>query len=278
MEPLSSWKARVSDGRSALGRALAMGAALAVCASGVACDEGSEPAQVHLQVVASGADTAAFTTDEGYTVELSALRVALADLELTVEGEAHAGLLAPLSAWLLPTAHAHPGHLAGGEVTGELAGRFIYDAFATAGRSWGAATLLPGAYTGMNFTFTSAGPDDGLAADDPLFGHTAWLAGTARRDGVETPFAATLDVDEGTQMVGGVFELLVDTDSAGTLRFEALMIDPSAEQDTLLDGVDFAAEATAAGTRAATIVPGRPAHNILRRRLQVHDHWRLSID
>jgi len=250
-------------------------AALTLAALLPACGEGTEPDQVHLEVVAGDTSPAPFVTDQGYTVELTALRVAVADLELTTEGEAHAGALLRLSDWLLPKAHAHPGHYAGGDVTGELVGRFVWGGEQGHEQSWGQATLLPGTYTGFNLSFATATEGDGVQQDDPLLGHTAWLSGVASRDGAATPFQAALDIDPGIRMVGGVFDLDVDVDTEATLVLEVLAVDPSSEEETLLDGVDFAAEGAAADGEQLTIGPGQAAHNVLRRRLQVHDHWRL---
>ncbi len=238
------------------------------------CDAGTEPATLYLPLVADGTGPGAFTSDEGYEIELTALRVAIRDIELTIEGETHTGLLRRgLRRAVLPVALAHPGHYAGGDVTGELLGSFIIDAFSGGDQTLGEATLLEGDYHGMNFTFRRAGDDDGLAPDDPLLGHTIALAGVARRDDREVAFEGVLDIDDDTQMVGAPFTFEARPGSVATLVLRALMVDPSTEADTVFDGVDFF---DLTGGDALAIEPGGDVHNILRRRIQVHDHWWLE--
>jgi hypothetical protein len=241
------------------------------------CDAGSEPAAVVLPVVADGAGLAACTTAEGYTVELTAARVAVRDLEFTVGGEVHARLPEPLRRLLLPAvAAAHPGHYAGGEVTGELPGNFVLDPFAGADRSLGDAVLLEGEYHGANLYFRAADAADGLPAGDALLGHTAVLAGTASRGADSWTFEARLDIEDGTQLVGAPFDLAVAPTTSVTLVLRLLTTDPSTETDTLFDGIDFAALDTDADGRVE-IRPGDEAHNRLRRTLQVHDHWWVDV-
>jgi len=215
-------------------------------------------------------------TAEGYVVTLSELRVAIQDIQFTIEGETHAGLLERLHRMALPQALAHPGHYAGGEVTGELRGTFLLDFFAQSDTPLGTGTLLEGEYHGANFTFRRATTADGLAANDPLLGHTAVMRGTALRDGKTFHFQAVLDIDEGTQMVGAPFTLRVQRETNVVLRLEILAVDPSTEQDSLLDGIDFAALDTD-GDGNVSIQPGDAAHNIARRTLQVHDHWWVNV-
>jgi hypothetical protein len=237
------------------------------------CDAGSEPATLTLPLVADGAGLGAFTSDEGYQIELSELRVALRDIELTIEGETHASLMRGLRRSLLPLAQAHPGHYAGGDVTGELLGNFLIDAFSGGDRELGQATMLEGDYHGMNFTFRRADADDGLDAEDTLLGHTFALSGVARRDDLEVAFDAVLDIDDDTQMVGAPFTFEARPGAEPTLVLRILMVDPSTEADTVFDGVDFFALGDG---DELSIRPGDDAHNILRRRIQVHDHWWLE--
>lgn len=238
------------------------------------CESGTEPATLTLPIVADGVGLGAFTSEEGYQIELSALRVALRDIELTIEGETHEARLLPgLRRLVMPAAFAHPGHYAGGDVTGELPGDFVIDAFSGVETQLGLATLLEGDYHGMNFTFRRADSSDGLDQDDPLLGHTAVLAGVARRDERDLAFEAVLDIDDDTQMVGAPLTFEARADSVATLVFRVLMVDPSTEADTVFDGVDFFA---LSDDDEIGIVPGDDVHNILRRRIQVHDHWWLE--
>jgi len=264
----SSWPS-VAVALSLTPSILALGT-LAACG-----EEESEPAVVALPVVADGSGLGACTTAQGYLVELDSFTVALADLQLSIEGETHAGLLGGLRDLLLPQAFAHPGHYAGGDVTGELPGRFVVDLFSGEDRLLGEARLAAGQYHGMNFTFGTAGEEDGLAAGDPLLGHTLALGGQATREGRSWRFVALLDIPEGRQMVGAPFNLEVGPSTRATLVFGARLLDPSSEADTVFDGLDFAT-LDPDGDGQIRIEPIQDAHNILRRKVQVHDHWWLT--
>lgn len=241
---------------------------------GVCAPEGEEPTTVYLPVVTDGANIEPATNAEGWTVTLEALRVAVRDVTFTIEGEAHADLGPTFRELLIPEAHAHPGHLAGGDVTGELSGTFILDLFQEPPESLGEAALLEGAYQGMNLYFRTADESDGLDEDDPLLGHTAYLAGTAEREDRVIAFTAVLDtLADNTRMIGAPFSFTVTETTEATLGITVYTIDPS-EGDTLFDGLDFGALADETDTVA--IVPGDPAHNILMKTLERHDHYGVS--
>jgi len=250
---------------------------LVLLAAAVQCSNaaGEEPVPAHLpvQTDASGIETC--TNDLGWTVELSRLRIAVANLEFTIGGETHASLPQKLLGWLVPEAMAHPGHYAGGEVTGELRGDFLLDLPAHAGTTLGSATLLPGDYRGVNLSFRRAGKADAADDDDPLRGHTAHLAGVATRQSQTIEFEAVLDVDEATPMVGGTFDLAVTEESTDRLGLTAFTIDPS-EGDSLFDGIDFA-ELDAHGDGQVLIAPGSASHNVMRKTLVRHDHWGVEV-
>lgn len=214
----------------------------------------------------------ASTSDLGWTVELAVARIAVTDLQFTIQGEMHeAGATAWLPRWILSRAWAHPGHYAGGNVTGELPGSFVLDWTGNDGMSLGTAELLTGDYNGMNFTFRAADANDGLAEDDALLGHAAHFAGTATKDAVTITFTALLDFDAGTQVVGAPFELDVTDTTKDTLGIQLLPTDP-VEAKSLFDGLDFEV-LDADGDGVVDIVPGDEAHNILRRTMQLHMHY-----
>jgi hypothetical protein len=227
-----------------------------------------EAPTVSVPIVVSTAGLTAANTDLGYVVTVTRARLALRDLEMAVGGEAHA--VAGPGARPDP---AHPGHEAGGEVTGELAGRFVVD-FSDRGAPIGDATLITGDYTSANFTFTRATAADGLAADDPLLGHTAHLEGVAAHNGQDYEFEAVIDLDEGTRVVGAPFPVTITEGASGRpIGLRLHTVDPY-EADTLLDGIDFAALPEAQGLH--TIAPGQEAHNVGARNLRVHDHYALD--
>jgi hypothetical protein len=240
------------------------------------CDAaGEEPSPVYLPVEASSAGLGTATNDLGWAVEVSTVRIAISNLELTIEGETHASLPRRLLRLAIGEALAHPGHYAGGTVTGELRGDYLLELPERAGDELGTATLLPGAYHGVNLWFRAAGAADELAPDDPLLGHGALLAGTASRDAEVVAFEARLDLDPATQMVGGPFDLVVDESTVCRLGLTVYTIDPS-EGDTFFDGIDFGA-LDDDGDGQLLIEPGTAAHNVLAKALVRHDHWGLEV-
>ncbi|MDJ0762094.1 MAG: hypothetical protein QNJ97_03820 [Myxococcota bacterium] len=236
---------------------------------------GDEPALVMLPLTSRGTGLEPCITDLGWRVQVSTFRLAVRDFEFTIEGETHAKRWLPIKRLLVPEAMAHPGHDGGGDVTGELLGDFLLDLVGSNGQSLGNAALLEGDYHGANLAFRSAGLMDGLNSDDPIFGHTAYLAGTAQKNDLLLAFTAVIDVSPDTQMVGGLFNLKVREDTVATLVFEVLTTDP-AEGDTLFDGIDFSA-LDADGDGAASIVPGQAAHNMLMKTLIRHDHYQIAV-
>ena len=235
-----------------------------------ACTGSSEAPVVELPMSVSAAGIAAVDTDLGYTVTVSAMRTALRDIELTVLGETHESpSLLGEAAW------AHPGHSAGGDVTGELAGDLIVDWLAD-GAALGTASLIVGDYEGANFTFRRASAAaDALADDDPLVGHTMTITGSAS-GAVTVEFTAVIDIDEDTPMIGAPFAQLVTETAPARLAFGLLTIDP-VEADTIFDGVDFAV-ADDDDDGVVAIVPGQDIHNILKRNVQVHDHYVVAAE
>ena len=258
-------------------RGALLGSALlaSYCASGCG-PESREATRVELPVVVDAASIGAVTTDLGYRVQLSTARLALENLEFTVAGEVHATLPALLRSALWSTAHAHPGHYQGGEVTGELSGRFIVDWLAKDGEELGIATLLAGDYEAINFTFGRATASD-VDEGDALLGHTALLAGTAEKDGASYRFSAALDAPQGRQLVGLPFEEKVAKSTRSSIGLQLVPFDPY-ENDTLFDGIDFAAlPVEAAGvveiSPAAQAEEVTAAYELLRRTFQTHDHF-----
>lgn len=226
----------------------------------VGCGGSEEPATVELPVATTTAAIPAATTDLGYAVTVTELRIAISDVQFTIEGEMHtdarsrvAGLIA------LP----HPGHSAGGEVTGELPGDFVLRWNGQPQPMLGVGTLIVGDYFGANFAFRAATTTD-VSAADPLLGHTFHIVGTVAKDGTTKPFSAVLDVEPDTAVIGAVFEDSISEQSTETLAIEFL-------PGTSFDGIDFFTLSETAGT--IEILPGSTTHNILRRAIQTHDQY-----
>jgi hypothetical protein len=248
------------------------------------CSGAEEPPRVELPVVVNSDGMAPVETDLGYRVELSEARLVIDDVEFTIAGEAHeASLLQLVLDWVVPVAHAHPGHYEGGDITGVLEGHFVLDLLASNAPALGMATMIVGPYQAANFTFGRAGDVDGLAADDALLGHTAVLAGEVSRGGRSARFSLVLDSPPGRQLVGAPFAADVTEASQFEVGFELMTLDPL-EGDTLFDGIDFdALPRSGEGTEAEIAL--RPdstepavvgAYQILLRTFQTHDHFVFS--
>jgi hypothetical protein len=185
-----------------------------------------------------------------------------------------------VSDFLVRPVHAHPGHYQGGDVTGELRGRFLVNWLPGGERELGSATLLVGSYKSANFIFALAGAEDGVAADDPLFGHTAVLRGRAMKGVSTVDFVAVIDSPEGRALVGAPFELEVKETSREELGIQLVTTDPL-EGDSLLDGIDFSA-LDEDGDGQVSIDPSSSeattveAYNLLRRTFQTHDHFEVK--
>lgn len=229
-----------------------------------------EAVRVTVPVEVDGGGLGPTQTDLGYTVRITRLRLAFRDLQFTIKGEMHASLGRRLGDLLVPSAHAHPGHYAGGEITGELPGAFLLDLPARDRAPLGSATMIAGSYQGMNLRFRAAGAADGLPAGDPLLGHTAHVEGVAEKGGRSVPFEAVLDVDEGAQVVGAPCDVHVGEGRAA-LALRVLTTDPFKGQ-SLFSGVDFEALLPGEGG-AVKMGPGQPEHNVMRRALQQHDFY-----
>ena len=232
------------------------------------CTGSEEAATVVLPVTTSGDAIAPATTDLGYQVQVTQMRVAVSTVQFTIEGETHSVAAQKASTRVLPP--PHPGHSAGGEVTGELPGNFVLVWNGQSESPLGDATLIVGDYQGANFAFRAADAADGLPAADPLLGHAFHVVGTATQGGTTKPFDAVLDVEADAAIIGAVFEDVITEASTETLALEFYPTDPY-ELDTVFDGIDFFQLPETAGT--LSIAPGSAAHNIIRRAMQTHDHY-----
>ena len=232
---------------------------------------------MELPVVVDPSGIGTIANDLGYEVTLREARVMVENLAFTIAGEAHtASLWKRVSDFLVPSAYAHPGHFQGGDVTGELRGRFELNWLGGGASELGNATLLVGTYESANFTFIHATEDDGLAADDPLLGHTAVLRGTATKDAAIN-FTVVIDSPEGRELIGAPFEFEVKETSTEQLGIRLGTEDPL-EGDTLFDGIDFSAldedgDGLLAIGPEATSPTVVEAYNLLRRTFQTHDHF-----
>jgi hypothetical protein len=274
---MASWSSRPSR----CDRAKFAGLVALACA--LSCTEAQEARHVELVVLVDGSCTLSTLTNLGYTVQLQEAQLAMSDLQFSVAGEVHAAARpnsrAPLRTLLLPRVHAHPGHYTGGEVTGELLGRFVVDWIGDPGVELGRATLLEGHYDSANMTLERAQPSE-VSAASPLIGHSAWLRGTATKDGAEVSFVALVDAPPGRQIVGFPFDLRVHAHTDARLGLQLCTVDPL-EQDTLFDDIEFATLTPASSgsfngqvvLEEASQAPNLAAYQRLKRALLSHDHF-----
>lgn len=244
----------------------------------VACGDPTDAPRLRIPVTTESMDPIPVVTDLGYEMSLSTARIAIQDVLFTATGEVQAA-----SWWrrrathaLMPPAYAHPGHAEGGEVTGELLGRFVVEGVGPS-RELGIGTLLAGTYAGVNFTF-DRGSLEVLGAGDPLIEHTAFLSGTARRNGEAVAFTVIIDSPEGRALLGVPFSAELRADSAGHLGLRFHSRNPFGA-DTLFDGIDFLA-LDRDDDRELRIQPGsadvEEAYNAIRRRFQTHDFFSVQ--
>lgn len=223
------------------------------------CSASSEAPRTQLPVRADDSALTAFTNDVGWEITIRSARAGVTGLMFTTEGEAHT-----LAMWeratdvLIPNAWAHPGHLAGGEVIGELTGTHLVDFAST--EPLGTATLIVAPYDGANFTF---------APSRDLAGASLALTGTATRDDATVDWSAAIAQDDTRTVVGLPMDVDLTQSGFTALAFQFVPVDPTDATNTAFDGIDFGDEPELA---IATESEGGIR---LRRATQRHDFWRI---
>jgi hypothetical protein len=171
----------------------------------------------------------AFTTQSGWDVELDEAVIALGPVYLW-ENPSVSGLdrSAPdggfdLVGWasdmVIPTAWAHPGDqwFAGGELRGEFLEQYALDLLDGRTLSLGPARGIAGEVRSLTVILD---PPTASTGGDPLSlrGFHAYVAGFARRDGIEIAFEGGLEIPaEGTQRQVDGLPVQFDVDDGGTL-------------------------------------------------------------
>jgi hypothetical protein len=249
----------------------------------LACSpEVDESVQVDFKMVLNGTNIVKSNPNNlGWIVKTDKFKLAVKNFEFTIGGEMHPrfSLLQKISSFIEPAAFAHPGHEAGGEVTGQLNGIWVLNMKSGTFSTIGTATLLEGEYHGFNFYFAKATVADGLAAGDPVIGHSAYIAGSAVKDGKTISFTAQLDEDAGMRVIGGIFKHTVKDGDTSTmvLRVEDWVdLEGMLAPVSLYDNIDFGALDTD-DDGVVVIVPGQPAHNILKKQLYNHDFYYVDV-
>lgn len=270
-----------------LHRAPYLGCLLAVTL-GAGCVEPREAPSVQLPVMVDRSGIVPSRNDKGYEIKLQKARVVVKNIAFAVGGEEHGAKAASgkeqasLMRWLIPTAYAHPGHFEGGEVTGELTGRFILDWLSTDGepREVGTALLLHGSYTSANFVLGRGGADDKLDPADSLFGHTAVLHGEASKGEIKVKFVAVIDSPKEREVLGIPFTLEVNERTRAPLGFRLHTLGVI-EQESMFDGVDFSAleldkDGVARIAPGSQDAAGRRAYSLIRRSFQTQEQFDIK--
>lgn len=201
----------------------------------VACGESAEPrVRIELEVLATGR-SAAFTTEEGWSVEIDAARLHLETLRF-FEGSALVGV--PRRFTLIPSAGAHPGHYTPGEALADVVTPTDLELLAAE------PTRLVGDGVSGHFQLAELhlSPSLGLAR------RTAAAQGRAQKDGHTLRFSVSTDLDTTVRGVA------LDVHAGGPLRLR-LELDLA----QWLGRVDF--DALQSGTSSVTLQPGSQGHN-----------------
>lgn len=243
------------------------GALVAATLSFAGCD-GGEAARVPVRLFVDGDSPREVTTDEGWTVLLDEARLGMADLRFRRGGEAHASWITPISRWLLPSAHAHPGHTVGGEVVGEALGTYAVDFFAASDEPFAEASTLAADADALDFMFASL---DVTGAP----GAAAVFTGTATRGDAAVRFEAFIVQDDGRRVDG--VPLALDVRDQGATDIALALLLESDAGASLFDSVDFAALPYPRADDVARVEPGTAEHNRIRNALQSFEHYRATV-
>lgn len=189
---------------------------------------------------------------DGTSIEITHFEITMGDLEFTKGGEAHA---AAIQIWdfLVPQAHAHPGHYSGGEVLGELPGIFTTNLLT--GGELGEAQLLEGEYQGLNFAFGPSEQNTSMR-----------IAGIARWEGNEREFSVDWVSTPDVQVIGIPFEADVSADDESQTIHLSIRLQN--EGETILDDLEFVAD-----ERPLALGPGDEGSNKIKRKMLSHDYY-----
>lgn len=232
-----------------------------------ACGGDEPPRDVELTVQAGGVALSELssTNDEGWTVELSTMKVVFRSFGVrragtTVDAEPH----------------------------GELTGRWLVDMGGEEPTTLGMITLQEGDYNDAraSFAFGTASGNDELGGDDVLIGNSVLLRGTADKSG-EMPVEFTVTLDLATaDPVAGVpmnFQLTPGAETIAWLSFNpAGSSEGGGESDegdegseaNIFDGIDFGS-ADGNGDGELFIGEESPVHETLSEAAREAEFWRV---
>lgn len=231
------------------------------------CGEAQEATRHDFPVFADGESLGGFENNRDYEIELSSVEAWVERIEFTVGGQAHeeAHLLRFFRNALLPVAHAHPDHSAGGEVAGEFVGPLLVEWRPGERAEIGVGSFLEGDYGGYNLTF-------GLGGDgEELEGLTMRIVGVARSEGVEIDFIANIEMEPGSEVIGGALQGSLPGQSVAGVGIEFLPFDVHSGR-SIFGRVVFS-ELPTDSEGIARIEPGSLAHADMRNALLAHEYY-----
>lgn len=249
-------------------RALLGAALLAAAASGCSGEESTAGKRLtHRTEITAGAEAAGgFTNAFGWSITVSRAAVSVGALYYfdgaPVTAMREPRLLDRLSRWLIPEAHAHPGHYQPGNALGEMLEATSVD-LAAGPAELAASSAVSGIYRSARIDFLSpaAGPLAGeLGQAVVVVEGVAEQAGASRPFRAEGAIADVVDSDGEAAVAGCVFEEAdVQEDGAVTVR-----ILPS----VWLDQIDFAEVPESTDGQPVLLEPGTIPHRAFARGLK----------
>ncbi|MEM6733028.1 MAG: hypothetical protein AAF658_15835 [Myxococcota bacterium] len=246
----------------------------ALCACLCACGGGEAASEVTVSVRADSLISTA-DTDLGYQVSVERFAVSLRDFRFVDYGATETAWLEGLSEMLIPSAHAHPGHVQGGDTLGVMEGRFAVDFLGDA--ELGKAQLLAADYDALDVGLSVFQESDGVLNDAMPLGLTMILSGTATRAGESVPFEVRVQAPEDRELIGIPFEFEVAADESRTLVLRFSTREPFRPDHHLFDGIDFATMA-APLILAANEREGADSFFVIQRRLLSHDYFEAILE
>lgn len=248
-------------------------AAWIMCACIVGCGGGETAEEVSMPVYVD-TQTSVSETDLGYRVELTRFATVVSDLRFVNYGARQSTSLEPLLEWLVPTAHAHPGHVQSGDTLGTLPGSFEVD-FLRAERV-GVAQLLVGSYDAIDSGLGRLSPNDSPdQATDP----SMLLTGIASRGATQIPFEVRVLAPDERELIGIPFEVEVVNNDPRAVVLRFAMNEPFRSERHVFDGIDFAAMPeplvlSALADDNSTV----DAFFEVQRRLLSHDYFQATLE
>lgn len=227
------------------------------------CDGETTGARVSYETVASSDVVAgeAFDTSLGWVVTLDEAWVCLGYLRYAEGSPIAAAEPLPrrFARWLVPEAHAHPGHYEEGATLGEMRTPQLVELLGGP-QSLGVEAGVSGNAHSALVRFHS---DDSLSAPRPEA--VALVAGEASREGVTRRFVAIATRDEVLNSVSERPEVPGCPLSGGPMETDGI-IRLEVQLRLWLDQVDF--ELVPDGTEEMELSPGQPPHNAFLRGVQ----------